>query len=809
MPERASFVLTPTIALALGLLAQPASSLARAAEIDIPAQPLAGALAELGRQGDLQILYDPELVRGRTAGPVGGRMEPAEALGALLAGTGLAFEIQSGVATLGRPAPGAQALPAITVEGRREADARRSPDSYVVRRSSVATRTDTPVGEVPQSVSVIGRPELDDRGVEDINTALAYTPGVRVVDYPGGQGAIDVYMRGIRQSSDSVLIDGLRSGFNPYGLEYEVFGLERIDVARGPSSATYGPLPPGGTINLTSKRPPTEPLHRLQLQGGSFGRGQAALDVGGPIGPDGMAGYRLTALHRDSGTQIDHVPDDRLYIAPVFSWRDGDDTGLTLLASYLDFEKMGAEQSFPASGTVRDNPNGDIDSSLFLGYPGLSGYQSRNLSLGYDFDHALGDGWAFRQNLRYTRSKVRYVSNWAYSGALEDERHFRIGLQDRPKTSKTLLVDSGITGEFASGPLRHTLLIGFDHARHEAHETRRNGSVAEPIDVFAPVYGGPYQWDEVLQRDMTDRILQSGLYLQDQVGLDRWSLTLGGRWDRVETRSDGILDGDTPVDRARRDEAFTGRAGLSYRFGNGLSPYVGYSTSFLPNPDTDAEGRPFSPTRGEQYEIGIRYQPEGPDAALSLSLFDLRQDNLTTGDPANPGFSIQTGEIRSRGVELEVKASLEAAGDGGWAGTWDLTAAYTYADAEVTSDNGYPWSPGREEKRVASVPRHSASLWLDRRFAEGSLAGLSVGVGLRHVGATWNAANTIEAPAYTLVDTSLRYDLGRLGKGLEGAGIAVTATNLFDRKYFAPGFYEDSVFFGNRRSVLGTFTYRW
>jgi iron complex outermembrane recepter protein len=806
MTERATPVLPSIIALGLAASALPAA----AVEIDIPAQPLSGALAALGRQADLQILYDPELVRGRTAGPVGGDMEPAEALAALLAGTGVAFEIEDGAAVLGPPARDPQALPAITVEGRREEGAPLPADGIVIRRSSAATRTDTPIGEVPQAVSTIGRIELNRRGVEDVNAALAYTPGVRVVDYPGGQGAIDVHMRGIRQSVDSVLIDGLRSGFNPYGIEYEVFGLERIDVARGPSSAAYGPLPPGGMISLTSKRPPGEPLRRLQLQGGSFGRSQVTLDVGGPIGPEGTAGYRLTALHRDSGTQIGHVPDDRLYLAPALSWRN-DGTELTLLLSYLDFRKMGAEQSFPASGTVRDNPNGSIDSDLFLGYPGLSGYQARNVSLGYGFGHALGDGWTLRQNLRYARSRVRYVSNWAYSGELEDDRYFRFGLQDRPKISETLLVDGSVEGHLSSGPLRHTLLAGLDHARYEAHETRRNGSVAAPIDVFAPVHGGPYRWDEVLQRDMTDRIGQTGLYLQDQIALDRWSLTLGGRWDRVETRSAGILDGDTPVEQSRQDSAFTGRAGLSYRFANGLSPYLGYSTSFLPNPDTDAAGRPFSPTRGEQYEVGIRYQPEGPDAVLSLSLFDLTQRNLATGDPDNPGFPIQAGEVRSRGVELEAKASLEAAG--AWGGTWDLTAGYTYTDAEVTGDDAYPWayprSPGREGSRVASVPRHSASFRLDRRFAEGPLAGLGIGAGLRHVGATWNATNTIEVPGYTLVDAVLRYDLGRLGRGLEGAGIAVTATNLFDRKYFAPGFYENSVFFGNRRTILGTFTYSW
>ncbi|WP_114857154.1 TonB-dependent siderophore receptor [Azospirillum brasilense] len=768
----------------------------------IPALPLGEALTRFGQQTGLQILYSPDLVSGRRSRALAGRMAPAAALAELLGGTGLSFDLRDGMATIGRPQETADVLPPLTVEGRPPHSGRAaslaSPDRSV-------GRTETPVEDLPQGLSIVTRADLDRRDVQDINGALAYSAGVRPIDYPGGQGAIDVYVRGFRQSSDSVLIDGLRSGFNPYGLEYEPFGVERLEVLKGPASAIYGAMPPGGAIALTSKRPTDQPLHRLQLQGGSHDRRQVTADLSDRIDAEGSLRYRLTALSRRSGTQVDHTPDDRLYVAPALSWSAGEGTEITLLASLLDFRKMGAEQSFPVSGTVLDNPYGRLDPSLFLGYPGVSSYRSRTLSAGYEVRHALGKvlagDWTLRHSLRHSRSRVGYRWSSADSGALEADRYYRFGLQDRPKTSSTLLADANLQGAVTTGPLRHSLLVGADHARYRVHETRRHGTVADPIDVFAPVYGGPYAWDATLLNDLTDRIRQTGLYLQDEIAAGGWRLTLGGRldWSRTDVR--GLLSDSVPVKTTQPDRAFTKRIGLAYRFDNGLTPYAGYATSFQPTSGSDAQGRPFSPSRGAQIEAGLRYRPGGFDGLFTASLFRAVQRNLTAADPDHPGYLAQTGETRSRGVELEARTAVSE--------TTDLTAAYTLTDARVTRDTAAPGGTDKTGNRVASVPRHAASLWLRQRVEDGPADGLTAGIGLRYVGATDNAANSVRVPAYTLVDVSLGYELDRLAPSLDGVGLTLTATNLFDRRYFAPGFYEDSVFVGNRRAVLATLSYRW
>ncbi|WP_236783822.1 TonB-dependent siderophore receptor [Azospirillum humicireducens] len=766
--------------------------------LEIPALPLGEALTSFGRRTGLQILYRPDILPDRRSRALSGRMDPAAALSILLSGTDLAFEMKGGMVTIGRLQENPGFLPGLTVEGRLASATRTAP---IPSHSRSGGKSATPVEDLPQGLSIVTREDLDQRDVQDINGALAYSAGVRPIDYPGGQGAIDVFVRGFRQSSESVMIDGLRSGYNPYGLEYEPFGVERVEVLKGPASTLYGAMPPGGAIALTSKRPTAAPFHRLQLQGGSHDRRQVTADLGDRIDADGTLRFRLTMLSRRSGTQIDHTPDDRLYVAPALSWSAGDRTDITLLASYLDFRKMGAEQSFPASGTVLDNPYGRLGSNLFLGYPGLSSYRSRTLSAGYDIRHALAGNWTLNQTLRYSSSRVGYLSSWASSGLLDADRIYRFGLQDRPKTSSTLLVDTNLQGEAATGPLRHGLLIGIDHGRHRAHETRRNGTVADGLDVFAPVYGGPYGWDATLARDLTERLRQTGLYAQDEIAAGNWRLTLGGRLDWSRSGSTGRLSGGPPVETAQFDRAFTKRIGLAYRFENGLTPYAGTSTSFQPNSDSDVQGRPFSPSRGTQVEAGLRYRPKGFDGLFTLSLFRAVQRNLTTADPDNPGYSVQTGEMRSRGVELEAKAALSP--------TAELTAAYSYTDARITRDNPTPGGTDRTGKRVASVPRHAAAVWLRQRFETGAASGLTAGVGLRYVGAAYNATNSIRVPSYLLTDVSLGYDLGRLGPALDGASLTMTATNLFDRRYFSPGFYENSVFFGNRRAVLATLSYSW
>lgn len=783
-----------------------AASPAAMRQISVPAGPLTAALNQLASQTGLQILFDARLANGKTSRGANGRLTASEALTAVLAGTGLSGRFTGAnsatvvdpTANAGLSANGAVQLGTIEVEG----DATQG---YVATATSTGTKTDTPLREVPQTVNVITRQELDDRGVTDLNAAAAYTPGIRVIDYPGGQGMPDIYLRGFRAiSQDSAYRDGLRNGFNAYDTDLEIYGLERLDILKGPASVLYGQGTPGGLVDMTSKRPTATPLREIQIQGGSFDRKQAAFDLSGPATKDGTILYRLTGLLRESGTQIDHSPDDRIYIAPAVTWKPTDATSITLLASYQKSKKGGAEQSLPMDNTIFNN-GPRISSSLYLGIPGLSEWKTENTSIGYEFKHRFDSGWKFNQNFRYTHSKIDYVSAWIWNWpvALANDHFANIGAQSRPKTSNSVLLDNNITGTFTTGALTHNVVAGIDYGHYDYKETRTNSSNFITIDIYNPVYNGSTLTWGTPWVDEKGKLNQVGLYGQDQIKLDNWILSVAGRQDWVEATTEDYLAATTTK---TRDSAFTGRVGLGYLFANGLTPYVSYATSFQPTSGTDFYGAQLKPTTGEQWEGGVKYQPLGWNAFITASVFDITQQNVTTADPTHVGFSNQEGEVRSRGFEVEGKATLsEAVG---------VIAGYSYTDARITKDNPNTSGISKVGTRMTSVPYHQASLWMDYKFQEPVLRGFKAGAGVRYMGGSMAAIDTttgtqIEVGGYGLFDASVSYDFGARSPQLKGLSLTVTGTNLADKQYFTPGFYSNTVFYGNRRAVVATLAYKW
>ena len=788
-------------ALAVSLSASPSLFAASNLHYTISPGPLGQVLSSFAARSGINLAIEPALVEGRQSVGLQGEFALQAGFLRVLAGSGLrAVDHGNGVYVL---APILQTDAALELDATQVVDTRFSSTigdgpvpGYVAKRTTVGTKTDTPINEIPQSISVITRDEMDQRGVQDFNAAVAYTPGIRALDYAGGQGAPDIFLRGFRAFNLFGLYqDGLRTGFNQYDTNFEIFGLERVDVVKGPASVLFGQMAPGGVVNMTSKRPQETPIRHLEVQYGSFDRRQLGLDVGDQLDNDGTLFGRLVLLQRESDTQVRHAPDDRTYVAPSLTWKPDDANTLTLLGSYSKSRTGGSEQSFPLIGTVRKSPYGHIDSDTDLGWKG-SYYHSENTVIGVQYEHQFDNGWKLQQNLRYMHSNVGYLSSGPDVVLNADGRTQDIGLQLRPKNSDTFLIDNHLQGLVDTGPLQHILLAGLDYSHYKARETRRNGDPdpeVEMIDLYRPVYGGGAIWYDPLQRSTDTRLQQVGLYLQDQIKLDRWALTLGGRQDWSTAWEEGLYFGTEQVDTVQRDRKFTGRVGLAYLFDNGIAPYASYSTSFQPNPEAYRDGTLFEPTEGRQYEIGVKYQPPGYDAFITLSAFDLVQTNVSTTDPVNPGFSVQSGEVRSRGIELEGKASLSH--------ELNVLASYAYLDAEITQDNRFEGNAPR------ATARNTASLWLDYTIADGALKGVGMGLGQRYVGSSYNVQHTVKTPHYLLTDVTLRYDLA--GIGLDGMRVSVTASNLFDKHYFQPGFYEDSVLYGNRRNVIASLSYDW
>ncbi|HBK1352600.1 TPA: ferrichrome porin FhuA [Escherichia coli] len=693
--------------------------------------------------------------------------------------------------------------------------------TIAARQSATGTKTDTPIQKVPQSISVVTAEEMALHQPKSVKEALSYTPGVAV----GTRGASNTYdyliIRGFAADGQSQnnYLNGLKMQGNFYNdAVIDPYMLERAEIMRGPVSVLYGKSSPGGLLNMVSKRPTTEPLKEIQFKAGTDSLFQTGFDFSDALDDDGVYSYRLTGIARSANAQQKGAEEQRYAIAPAFTWRPDDKTNFTFLSYFQNEPETGYYGWLPKEGTVEPLPNGKRLPTDFNEGAKNNTYSRNEKMVGYSFDHEFNDTFTVRQNLRFAQNKVSQKSVYGY-GMCSDPLYTKDddALKASPCLSipqsewnhtltrqyvidneklENFSVDTQLQSKFATGSVEHTLLTGVDFMR------MRNdidswfgyaGSVA-PSDIYNldrsdfdfgahPDPSGPYR---VLLKQK-----QTGLYVQDQAQWDKVLVTLGGRYDWAEQSS---FNRDYGNKSDRDDKQFTWRGGVNYLFDNGVTPYFSYSESFEPASLTDANGDLFAPSKGKQYEVGVKYVPEDRPIVLTGALYQLTKTNNLMADPNNPNFSIEGGEIRARGVELEAKAALSA--------SVNVVGSYTYTDVEYTTDTTY------KGNTPAQVPKHMASLWADYTFFDGPLSGLTLGTGGRYTGSSYgDPANSFKVGSYTVVDALVRYDLARVG--MAGSNVALHVNNLFDREYVASCFNTYGCFWGAERQVVATATFRF
>ncbi|EHC2833676.1 ferrichrome porin FhuA [Escherichia coli] len=690
--------------------------------------------------------------------------------------------------------------------------------TIAARQSATGTKTDTPIQKVPQSISVVTAEEMALHQPKSVKEALSYTPGVAV----GTRGASNTYdyliIRGFAADGQSQnnYLNGLKMQGNFYNdAVIDPYMLERAEIMRGPVSVLYGKSSPGGLLNMVSKRPTTEPLKEVQFKAGTDSLFQTGFDFSDALDDDGVYSYRLTGLARSANAQQKGAEEQRYAIAPAFTWRPNDKTNFTFLSYFQNEPETGYYGWLPKEGTVEPLPNGKRLPTDFNEGAKNNTYSRNEKMIGYSFDHEFNDTFTVRQNLRFAQNKVSQKSVYGY-GMCSDPLYSsnpssspcanvsqsqwghtltRQYVIDNEKL-ENFSVDTQLQSKFATGSVDHTLLTGVDFMR------MRNdidswfgyaGSVA-PSDIYNldrsdfdfgahPNPSGPYR---VLLKQK-----QTGLYVQDQAQWDKVLVTLGGRYDWADQSS---FNRDYGNKSERDDKEFTWRGGVNYLFDNGVTPYFSYSESFEPASQTDANGDLFAPSKGKQYEVGVKYVPEDRPIVVTGALYQLTKTNNLMADPNGSLFSVEGGEIRARGVELEAKAALSA--------SVNLVGSYTYTDAEYTTDTNY------KGNTPAQVPKHMASLWADYTFFDGPLSGLTLGTGGRYTGSSYgDPANSFKVGSYTVVDALVRYDLARVG--MAGSNVALHVNNLFDREYVASCFNTYGCFWGAERQVVATATFRF
>ncbi|WP_099586311.1 TonB-dependent siderophore receptor [Pseudomonas sp. 2822-17] len=794
LPLALAINLASLSALSLGLCSPVAAQ--EAARYAIAAGPLGPALNLFAQQAHVALLFDSTTVAGLSTAGLQGDFPINQGFAQLLRGSGLqAVQGANGYVLVPVNTGGALELGPTSITGLSEESSTEHVKGYVATRNLSATKTDTPIIETPQSLSVVTSDEIRDRQSETLSQTLDLTPGFTSQPTSFNRTSDRFRIRGfdVESATGGSLRDGLRLQNNSYDGVQEPYGLERAEVIRGAASVLYGQLSPGGLINTVSKRPSQTPYHEVNLQAGQNNRKQLSADFTGPLGDSDTLSYRLTLLDRKSDTAADHIQNDKVYVAPALTWRPNDDTSLTLLSFYQKTE-TGFSAPLPYQLTKGvGSGNFQIGRHDFIGEPDYDEMNGEMSALGYEFEHRFDEHTRISHKLRYYQSDVtwRYLqvnTSGTNIATAQTSGLLRRQYSDREERSRGLASDTHIESKWQFGDWQHTFLLGFDgyDTSYDSHNFR---GTAQPLNLATYQYGQPVVVNKNPATDRGSQIdtLQKGIYFQDQIKFDeRWILLLGGRHDWADQHTELFRNGD---DSGKSNEATTWRAGLVYKADNGLAPYISYSESFFPVAGTNKAGESFVPTQGKQYEIGIRYQPEGSATLLSAAVYQLEQRNVLSQDRTDINFSVQVGEVRSRGFELEAKSEVTP--------NLSLIASYAYIDARITKSD----IASEVGQRSEDTPYHQAALWADYRLAALGVPQLRIGGGARYKGTTQASGVPSSMPAYTLYDARASYEIDPNWE------VALNANNVTNKRYT---YCEFAICrYGDERQLVSSVTYRW
>jgi len=667
-------------------------------------------------------------------------------------------------------------------------------NGYVTERTLTGSKMDVPIREIPQTISVVTEDQIGIQAARSLDQVLSYTAGVSAATGGATKTTDEVFsLRGFDDRSNSTIyVDGSKRARNIYSGTTEPYSLEKVEVLKGPASSLYGRAAPGGIINLVTKKPTKDPLHEIQLQGGTDNRGQVAADFGDSMDIAGMWSYRVTGLYRKSDTEIDKIPDDRKFLAPSLRFEPSDDTTLTLRAEYQKDETM-FYYGLPFEGTVVNNPNGNIKANRFIGESDLDKWNSECKSIGYQFEHRFNSVVTIRQNFLRYWSDVDYnftgFDDWTDAGQTTVDRALAI----RTDEDIGFSIDTSLEFDFETGIAKHALLVGADRVEGKFTRDQLVEGV-NPLNLFNPVYG---QAPAIVALPGTvegNDLDQTGWYLQDHVKVGKYVVASAGvRRDEVTLSTDYFEPGYSE-DFDEDSDATTYNAGLVFLTDIGLSPYVSYSEAFQPNVGRKIEGKLFDPSKGKQTEAGVKYRPESSHIEINAAVFDIKQNDIIVNSYIGyPGG--QQVDIESKGAEIELHAEVTK--------DLNLIAAYTYTDAkvtksEVTTTEAAPFARYSKGNDTAAQPENAASLWADYRLPV--LRALTVAAGVRYVGDTTDFTNQYEVPSYTLFDAAVRYDI-------DNWRLALNVKNLTDKEYISACTY--ACYYGDGRTAVATATYNW
>jgi iron complex outermembrane receptor protein len=667
---------------------------------------------------------------------------------------------------------------------------------YRVPNASTATKTDTALRDIPQSIQVVPKQVIEDQGATRASEILRNVSGVVSNTGPSGVGE-QFTVRGFI-GNELGTGNEYRNGFRALGLgSFNTNNIEQVEVLKGPASVLYGQLEPGGIINFVTKKPLDRPYYAGDLEIGSYSFYRPSLDISGPLTKDKRLLYRLNVAYENSDSFVNFVDREIFQISPSFTYKIGENTNLSLSYEYL------SENGTNNPGLPRNPVALRLSRNLFLGEPADT-VKNEAQSLNLELDHRFNKNWQLRSRFAWESASFRRDAHRIGRGPLRDEngdlvlgpfdftRLLQVDLKNR---NESYTIQTDIIGKFRTGPVHHQLLFGIEWSRYEFLDVNGFASV-NPINLFNPIYGAsprPTIFNEGADKFSigTDSI---GFYIQDQVTLlPNLKLLVGGRYEIINEKSqfqELDTDGVTPISRVFKDsffnQAFSPRIGIVYQPIQPISLYASYSRSFVPNNVFTINNELIDPTRGTQLEAGVKADFLKGKLAATFSVYQIIKTNVAVPDPNDPDeeASIAIGKIRSRGIEFDI-AGEPLPG-------WNIIASFFINESIVRI--GSPDTPRGDT--LINAPGSGASLWTTYEIQKGPVKGLGFGAGVFYVGDVQaELPNTFVIPSYVRTDASIFYKRDNWKVGLN-------FKNLFNTRYFTN--QDGAIYPGDPFTVLGS-----
>ena len=821
--------------------AEPSQSAQAVRSFFIPAQSLEDGLTRFGQQSGWQVSVDGKLAKSLTTHGVSGTMTSAQALNAILSGTGLTYTITGGRTVVLTKAAANITLGPIRVGGSLNAhEASIGPGvGYVATYTDAGTKTDTPITQIPNSVYVITKQQILDQQAQTVAEVLRYMPGVyaerlgtsSIGSAAGGNanGTGSIMMRGFASTQ---YVDGLVGGSLAAG---ETAFVERVEALNGPASVLYGQVGPGGLIATQLKQPGETPIRNVSVGFGNWGRYEATFDVGDKITKSGNLKYRIAGIGVTQGSQTDYLNYKRVGVLPSIKWDIDEKTSLTLIGQYLYAPSEAQGSGYPGVGTLVPGKYGYLPRSRFLGDPSLNENGQKTASFEYQFQHKFNKFLEFQQTFRYEDSSTNIKQTYLF-GSLQENQTINRRAWHQASSHATVALDSRLVGHVNTGGVQQTLVAGMDFRRVDLTQNITydvNGT--KPINIWDPVYYITYpnfslsSPDNIRIQNMRDVQYQSGVYFQGQIKWKKLSVILGGRqdWyndagpfiigDNFLTSGHGVITKPyVESDDKYSSSKFTWRAGFTYNLDFGLTPYFSYSTSFLPQTGSvQYNGQAAKPLNGRQFEAGLKYLVPNTNILLTAAAYDIKENHYQITDTEHPGYNADAGTVTSKGVELSAHANV----------TKDirLTASYSFNETRATKSNnkvtlrdmdGTNLGTISEQGRyIAGIPRNMVNMFVDYTLPRQIFHGLGVNFGIRYIGSTYaDNANSYKVPDYLLFDVGAHYDFENASPMLKGLRTQLAISNLANTRYVtscSSGMAGGTCYYGQAQRIYGNISYSW